>query len=748
MSLKKFDISYGFNGEPSTASLQFAYNVKNCAGQQKQSPEFFENSLSRFVSSGNAQVDKLIDGFVLQSFKKTKESGFDGVVCELVDRNARRLESIAVLVRGITAPPIIDTNQFKDFRRLYSSAEMGIGVGLYGDYRPVFIQNTAIIGRTFSIVNASYQNQSATLFYHQGQLVHQAPQGNLSNELIIELNNNAENASLKYGYYLRDAKELIELCGYRTKGFPSTNDFVIMDFGGSLKDVISSIAAFFGYYWTCNGVEIEFISSSKLLSMNVQNFLEDDNPNILSASYEKSLIGKSYASVIVGSSSNDNANDSFSFGDKSIHLNFWSVDHEKMFGESNNWVRAFLSFFRFSDNQEVFDKMIFIYMFTRPDGVFNAFFDKFYGKRPKEPIVTKKLNEIVSNSENQEELKEKHSILKLNPTLYSLTSTDGSQLEMPSKKPIYGVLKTACESVFGVYISRPVSEYIQKNYVVSSMNGLSVSGPYQGKTKLADVPELSVIYDTFKDVVDNPNIIPETILELYKVAHNGSQPLVNPSESYYFIGMKDFFSEIADHAQVKKSVDNFCTNGAGSAFNINGDNGYLALCEVEVEENNVVVQKNEKDLLADMVTKSREYYSQLKEKKDRTIRMKADKIKENESNTEVEGENLSRYNHEYKSFSIRPSSGSLSPVNILTFEGTVGEAEFLEENISSLLGDEFFPESSSATFSGLVLPDKDPSSGFYICVICWRFNRNKRCLFQQRVYRRSRESDHVSLYSE
>jgi len=695
LSLKNFDIAYGFNGEPSTASLSFAVNKKTCGEGISQTLPQEEGGN---ILSGRSEIDVLIDDFIISSIKTSKEAGFESINYELVDREAKRLESIAVLVRGETAPPK-GTNR-KSFMRLYDAAEMNSGVGERGDSEPVLLAQTAFIGRTFSVLSASYEEEKAELFYHGGEIVHQAPKGTLSSQLLANL---AEaTPSLRYGYYLSDLKKLLEMCSYTTKNFPQDNNFILMDFGGSLKDVVGSVASLFGMYWICRGSSIEFYSSSALLAMSIPNFNQNPDPNILSSSYTRDLLGKGTVGVVVGTS--DVSDSSGGDAAKSRTVNFYRIDVEKAFGGSSAWLSNFFTFFRLGTGEPaVFDNIIFKALLAE-EGVGKSmvskqFFTRFYTTKTFKNKEPQEKTKALPAQAKLEKFEEKFVNLGNYEKLISLESKEGGNLTLPSDSGVYGLLNAGCESVGSIYISRPVSEVFTNRYSVQTGDDLdSLSGPYLGSTLISDIPSLRAIWLIISLVSDEENADKKTVADLYAGAKKtGGTPVVGPNSSYYYVGLRDFLSNDDDDAskdyeKALRDVEKVMLNGSVEIFDF--DNGtWLGDRDGKEKE------------FSDMFSSSRNIYEQLKKDGQRVIRTKA----VNESGSEGEsGDSSFSPKSQFKSFLITESTSPLAAVSVVKFDGNIGEAEFLDSQINNLIAPPFNQTTSSVTYSGLTIPAKSP----------------------------------------
>ena len=690
MSIKNFDINYGFNGEPSTATISFVHKKKECGNYEIHSRiGVFKGS----ARTGNQVIDEKIKDFVITEIKDSKEAGFKTATYELVDKQAKRLESIAVLVRGVTAPAI--ANSLNDFRRIFNSAELGINIGEQGATNiALYGKKIAVIGRTFSVVSASYQNESGSVFFSEGSEVARTPQGNFSAELLAALNENYKNASLRYGYYLSDFKELLEQLGYSVANFPSDDNFILLDFGGSLKEVVSSVASMFGMFWAVRGNVITFYDQSSIASLTVPNFNEYTDPNILSSNYSEDILGKSSVGVIVGTDTVDDTQNGQE-REKGKTINFFSLDIDELFGQSSVWIKCFLSFFKFSKNTDFFNKIIFSLMRSDENNAKDMIASALYTTYYNETLVdkTKKtLEQVESDQTRRDDIKSKLKHLEKYTSFYSLKTETGFVQE-PMKSRLLGIVQPACEAMASIYISKPVSSYTANNYTVSSSEGLSISPAYRGDTKVTDVPELQSISAIISKTSEGED---KTVAQLYRLANsqgtNGTSVL-NPEDSYHYVGIADFY--VAEGVKFKEAQDAViaaCEDGSGDFLGYNG--------------NWFCTSDSEGGKFTTMFTKSTALYEELKSNVKEQIKVSAIEIEDEEDASE--DPDLSIYASEFKSFSVRSSGSELSAVDIVTMEGTNSETQYLAANFSRLVGPEFHAISSAVTYSGLNIPSDSP----------------------------------------
>lgn len=686
MSLTTFEINYGYNGEPSTASASFVYKKKD--GQLTETtPD--AGGLGNQISTGVPQIDSMVGDFIIAQKSEKKDGGFKRIGYELVDREAKKLESIAVLVRGITAPSKVVA--LDDFRLIAENSEI-TGEGGFGRNEVVLNGRIAVIGRSFSVVSATLGNSSASLFFSRGVIVGRTPLGAVSQAMQSELEANYKNATLRYGYYLSDLRELIEKAGYQIDGYPTDSNFIILDFGGNLREVISSLASMFGLYWIVRGNKITFFASQELSAMQIPNMVESTDSNILSATYSKDLSGRSSVGVIHGSSE-ASAQNVQSF-DSARSVAFYYAGLEGVFGNMKKLLSGLITFFIFSGNVAIFDKIITLLMISQSDVVAGDEFDDLYGTDELTSTQPKTLEQVEENQGRRDSLKRDNKHLITNTDLYPLSNSSGGVIEKPSGTPLFGVLQAAAEAFGSIYVSQPVSQNFKETYVLAPADGISTGGPYLGTSPLSSISELQGLSLVIESFFDSPNAKNITIRQLYD-AIVGSGNVLNAEESYHYIGTKDILADLSrggsDASKYKDAVLE-ATKDASDAYYAHGPNGitYMPTSNSQINKIRTMVNSS-KDFVKYEVGRIRN-----------VIKVAGTKVKSDEEENEDDTPNRN-----FVSFRVRDSSRDLSSVSVIKFEASNSEAAYIDSNFSRLFSPDFQPESSSATYSGLIIPDNE-----------------------------------------
>lgn len=688
MTLKTFDINYGFNGEPSTVSITVAGKIGSC----NSGGSGVTGNLNGTLNTGNPQIDALIKDFIISTKEEVIQGGFKEIKYQLVDKQAKRLSSIAVLVRGITASPKGDP--FKNSFLLYDASEVQ-GKGGYND-AGISLRNNgrvAVIGRTFSSVSATIENETATKVYNRGSTVFSQPLTIVNEKLIKKLKeeDTIAGASIRHGYYISEFKNLIGQCGYGVENFPEGDKNLILDFGGSLKDCVSSLASMFGLFYVCRGNKITFYKTSELQALTIPNFNNSSDPTILSCSFSEDILGKQTVGVIRGSvapntSSSNSSIVNYGGGGlaRTKTINFYRIDNDKVF-QDENLVSSMFSIFRLGGSQQLFDSLVMSYA-VNSEKPTNAGLFSSYSLQAEQ----KTLGDIVTDSQKQE-IEKSMPWIKEKSKIYKLPE----DFKTPSQTEMYGILDSLCKTVGGLYVSQGVGSATAKDFTVTASEGFVISQAYEGTTKLSEIKELQGLVGLFSVCGYN---IGNSTLQSFAKKGTGTRGTPIGSKLYY-IGLYDLLNKSVDTSTATNAVKSASTDTRGTVVTIN-DNQYFA------------TSASDKSKFEEVISSSRSLYKSLISSVKDQVRGKATEIQEDVPTTggdDEEEEEEIVYPANYVSYLVRaPSDSAISDISIAKFEGTVDEASYLASNFNSLIQSQFNSKKSSVTYSGLRIPLASP----------------------------------------
>jgi hypothetical protein len=711
--IKSLDINYGFNGEVSTASVIYTDSDIACQAKSIQSSDF--------------SVDDILKDFSLYRKTKSNNAGFRETSEEWVDKGAQRLESIAVLVRGITAAQFETPYSF--YGRIYDFAEVDpeiVEIGKRSETKPILQDNNVLIlGRAVSVVAATYKNDTYYKFYSEGKEIGRTPRGSFPEEVNDLFDNLDIDASIKHGYTIKDFEDALKICGYELKNFPSDTrtDFILIETGGSLKDCISSVASVKGLYWTCRNKTITFYDRPQIESISSSIIDETDSTDetIISTNYSEDLYKKSKIAVIKGQASEDfsNVGGSSSIGAVNRSVLFKYIDlRYYLKAEALVPISPFYSTILFSDIPKFFDYMFLLYVFTKTDKAQKYFPIQKYIDESKIKIADNDQPFKFSNTDS----KIKKALEKISPndkTYYDMRTTDddGSCIPLPSDSKIYQAIKSVCQFFKNTLISRPVSKFQSERYQITPEESYNVSKPYKSDTKVIEVEELAVFVSALQSLVEEQllgGLQNLTLWELSQKIHllQGQGFTIEQENSYIYIAKKNLSETNSEFFNAKTAIDNLTKKGLPT---LTVETDVLKLLPSSKDRNN---------LLSNIVDTSTALYTQIATKADVQVKMKAIKVRDPEaddsSSNDAEEERKRRQellnSNEIKSFNVSLyMGGELSTVEISTFDCNLDEEAFIKANLEKLNPSSDPQKTSSVTYFGYKAPpENDPSVSSYV----------------------------------
>jgi hypothetical protein len=222
---------------------------------------------------------------------------------------------------------------------------------------------------------------------------------------------------------------------------------------------------------------------------------------------------------------------------------------------------------------------------------------------------------------------------------------------------------------------------------------VDISGPFLGSTRISEIDPLQPLYQLVS--ARSSGTINPAISSLSRFASGGSEgePVLNGGSSYYYVGIKKIPDGLSSFSRARSSFDAF----AKSLYSFVSDGSSQFITNNSQSSANINKLLNDSNDLAKELSK------------ETSEQIKAELVRSSSSEISTEDSDSQLYDGEFKSFQIRNEARSdLSKTNILKFSGNVDEAKFIASNFGKLASLSFSPESSSVTYSGLVIPNDDP----------------------------------------
>jgi hypothetical protein len=709
--IKSLDINYGFNGEVSTASVVYSDSDITCGAKANGTSDF--------------SIDDMLKDFALYRESKSNNAGFKEKSEEWVDKGAQRLESIAVLVRGITAAQFETPYSF--YGRIYDFAEVDaeiVEIGKRSETKPILQDdNVLIIGKAVSVVAATYKNDNYYKFYSEGKEIGRTPKGTFPDEVNDLFDNLDIDASLKYGYTFKDFEDALKLCGYTLQGFPNDlrTDFILIETGGSLKDCISSVASMKGLYWTCRNKIITFYDRSEIESITSSIIDETDSTDerIISASYSEDFYQKSKIAVIRGQASED----FFDVGSSSLGAVNRSVIFKYI--DIKHYVKdpkivpigPFYSTILFSDVPKIFDYIFLLYIFKQTKEALK--FPPVVKYVEDSKLKTGEKNQPFKFSNNDSKVKKTlNKICPFDQIYYDMEKSDdsGSPADLPSDSKIYQAIKSVCDFFGNTLISRPVSKFQSERYQITPEESFSVSKAYKSDTKIIEVDELSTFVAALKSLVKE-NFLADlenyTLYDLSAKIHltQDQSFVISREKSYIYIAKKNLSETNSKSFEAKTAIDNL-TQKPLPTLTVEVDSLKLLPCS-----------DNRNNFIKEVVKTSQAFFNEIILKAETTVKMEAVKLRDPEADdsasNDAEEERKRKQellnSNEIKSFNVSPyMGGELSTVEISTFDCNLDEEAFLKANLEKLLPASLPQKTSTVTYFGFEpMSEEDPSISSY-----------------------------------
>ena len=386
---------------------------------------------------------------------------------------------------------------------------------------------------------------------------------------------------LKFGYTLKDFKTMLGLAGVSVRGLPSREN-VLFEASGTLSSVVSTVASYLGYFWFIDPDTggLIFVDTETASALVVPDYTNTEDPNIVNASFTESMITNKIVNTYSGTTEKkQGAGGSQSRSDlRSRKAFFKNVKLESfesfMKTITKDELAVFFAIFNQDQSTDVFDKFTYIVTMLakekataedRPEDEGESILSDRFGERMEgfdiknlydyEPHCIEQHSFLGKNgggefsifSTNKEPTDEiaKKTKLRLFPNrlgvghdggmfkyyLMNDSKTSGTtKMPKPSGSDLYAFLSAYFQIAGGIFVSNGYGEYKADRMQFTNTNNISISGPYEGKTFIHEIPELSAVSDVF----DILKISPTTIKEMAEHT-NGKARAKN---DFFFVALK------------------------------------------------------------------------------------------------------------------------------------------------------------------------------------------------------------------
>ena len=382
-TISSVDINFSNGGGEHTANITSFLDVKNTDGTPSLGIVNGEIGSKNYFSQD--EINKIMERFICTSISKSKSPVGTTVSRKYSDKTSMTLKSYVVLVRGLNAPPD-DTDEYEGMFPFFSEVKgsplkpfPSVGIREIKDKRVI------VAGKIYNYESTTVlSGLKVALVYQNGQLVNDLC---INADTVTEGYKNLPNLSsygLKFGYTLNEYIDILNYVGITHKGLKDipNKDKILFQVSGSLADITSAIASFFGFYYFIdpNTGFLNFIDSNIAANISITDYTQTTNENIVSATFSEEKFAPEIVNTYVGSTDKQGAGSQdsrFSMGEgKERNLAMFRVNAKayinKIYKEGVGLVdvnlddivyKSYFSFFAnpaMEDREDIFDKYTYL----------------------------------------------------------------------------------------------------------------------------------------------------------------------------------------------------------------------------------------------------------------------------------------------------------------------------------------------------------------------------------------------------
>tara|TARA_B100001939_G_scaffold348060_1_gene372350 strand:+ start:5112 stop:7802 length:2691 start_codon:yes stop_codon:yes gene_type:complete len=339
-TINSVDINFSNGAGGHTATVNSTVDVKNSDGSPSLGVVDGEIGSKNYFSKD--EINNIMSRFICTSL--TKNQGPIGLTVsrKYSDITSLTLNSYLVMVRGVNAPPD-NSDSFEGMFPFFSEVK-GSPLKSYPStsVREIEGKRILVVGRIYNYESATVLNGlKVSLVYNDQELKKNLC---LNQDTVTQPYKDSPslvNYTLKFGYTLNEYLEMLDHVGIVHKGLENVEngDTILFENSGTLADVTSAIAAYFGYYYFIdpNTGHLNFIDSRIASDIEITDFTQTTDENIVSATFTEDKFTPEIVNAYVGSADKPSINTEqgrFKFGDggdgngRSTKLNFFQLTKE------------------------------------------------------------------------------------------------------------------------------------------------------------------------------------------------------------------------------------------------------------------------------------------------------------------------------------------------------------------------------------------------------------------------------------
>ena len=309
-TISSVDINFSNGGGEHTANITSFLDVKNTDGTPSLGIVNGEIGSKNYFSQD--EINKIMERFICTSISKSKSPVGTTVSRKYSDKTSMTLKSYVVLVRGLNAPPD-DTDEYEGMFPFFSEVKgsplkpfPSVGIREIKDKRVI------VAGKIYNYESTTVlSGLKVALVYQNGQLVNDLC---INADTVTEGYKNLPNLTsygLKFGYTLNEYIDILNYVGITHKGLEDipNKDKILFQVSGSLADITSAIASFFGFYYFIdpNTGFLNFIDSNIAANISITDYTQTTNENIVSATFSEEKFAPEIVNTYVGSTDKQGA---------------------------------------------------------------------------------------------------------------------------------------------------------------------------------------------------------------------------------------------------------------------------------------------------------------------------------------------------------------------------------------------------------------------------------------------------------
>ena len=777
-SITQLDLNFTNAGGGHSASVSSIVDAKNI--DSSEGLGIVIGNLGEINSFSNNELQSIMNNFVCTEITTNADPTKKTISRKYIDRISLILDSFIVLVRGVNCPPD-NTLNFDGPFAPFSEVINAPNIQALRAFPSVGPQRQGSIIKAGKIYNfetaAKFDGTKISLYYNnRGQPIEDLSLNLASVTQTYKNNPDLSQYNFRGGYTLKEFGEIVRLAGIEITGLPqdSASQGILFEATGTLGSVISNVASFLGYYWFVDPstYSIKFINSQEAATLQIEDYTNSSDKNIISASFTKSKRSNLIVNTYVGTTEKpqDGSDRSNENDDRPKPVFFKRIEFMKkgafknMLGKEE--LGIFFGIFNQNEGTDVFDKFTYILMHgnVKQKGKRespnkerlerNLDFGKLYdytpfntelwhwsgdGGKNKPAIFGGEALAKKVNDDNPTELpnldridnKFQYKLLKYKP------EDDGGEqkgrakiMPRPSGSPLYEYLNTYFPLAGGVYITNAYSEYKTARMAFQNTGNVTVLGPFKGSDKVREIDDLSMLNDWIQLVVkaakDEENAQSDvTIMDLAETTNGNAKISRSKDKAYFFVGIRNVpklekknvkkgggeEDEPLDYAPLSEYLEFFEPTNKRRQFFIGG-----------AEFSNKEIFSH----VYDLALKSFQRYDlAINGKKSIKLKYLRSKTRVNdigEDGEEAEDDDLSGQNDsqqqlsdlfdkvELKSYEVdSPPYDRTNKLTLASASGSTIEMEKLKQIKGSLVNPNIRPASSSRTLYGLRIPRFTPT---------------------------------------